>query len=62
MIQKKKCNCGHTNIHMYTYRRGKRKVILGPAGRTLRAQPAGKTFYTTTELLPNPTDEQTIAQ
>jgi len=31
-------------IHIYTNRRGKRKVILGPAGRVLRAWLAGKTL------------------
>jgi len=29
-------------MHIYTNRRGNRKVILGPAGRALHAQPAGK--------------------
>ena len=31
-----------SQINIYTNRRGKRKAILGPAGRALRAQPAGK--------------------
>ena len=30
---------------MYIYRRGNRKVILGPAGRALRGRPAGKKKY-----------------
>jgi len=32
----------HTYVHIYIYRRGNRKVILGPAGRALRTRPAGK--------------------
>jgi len=35
--------CGRTNI--YTNRHGKRKVILGPAGRALHTRPAGKNVH-----------------
>ena len=31
-------------IYIYTNRRGKRKVILGPAGRTRSTRPAGKNY------------------
>ena len=34
--------CGRTKIDIYRYRRGKRKVILGPAGHALRTLQAAK--------------------
>jgi len=40
----------HTEI--YIYRCGNCKVILGPAGRTLRAWPAGKNGPTKANSLP----------
>jgi len=34
------------STNMHRYRCGKRKVILGPAGHTQSAQPAGNKYHT----------------